>query len=370
MQASKISQSNSSTIPIIAGATFTGDGEQCSDFSDIVISCKTDQDGVLYVDFSTDKSNWDSTLTYQVTASINEVHRLKVSKAFYRIRFNNSSASNQSFIRLQSLMQTENGVLSAPLNLAVSQDADATISKTITEETLISQGLFTGYSLVNKFGRNPDVDTGSVPEDVWNGGGTYTGFPTGSPEEFQVVSSSASDTGTLTFTYLASSTSTAYQTATVTLNGTTPVNTGITGYRCHTAQYSSGSSTNFNIGSITLRHAVTTANIFFVMPIGRSQTNVSGYTVPSGSSGYIRRLFCRVIGSTNGQVDGSIWVRSSGGSPRLRRPFSAATADSFEELPYGGIVVSAGSDIIIRISSASVNNLDVIAGYDLILVKA
>ena len=43
--------------------------------------------------------------------------------------------------------------------------------------------------------------------------------------------------------------------------------------------------------------------------------------------------------------------------------------DAFEELPYAGLTVPAGSDIMVRISSASANNLDVIAGYDLILTK-
>jgi len=53
----------------------------------------------------------------------------------------------------------------------------------------IAEGRIQGYSLVNKFGRNPDVDTGSIPEDVFNGSTPYTGFPTGSPEELQCYSS-------------------------------------------------------------------------------------------------------------------------------------------------------------------------------------
>ncbi len=236
-------------------------------------------------------------------------------------------------------------------------------------ETNISEGKIEGYSLVNKFGRNPDVDTGSVPEDIYNNGGAYTGFPTGSPEEFQVFSSSASDTGVLTFTYLASNTATAWQTATVTLQGTTPVNTAIVGYRMHTANYASGSSTGFNIGNITVRHRTTTANIFCFMPIGTSQTYVSAYTVPAGSTGYIRRLFCRVYSNTTGQVSGALWVRALNGSPRIRRPFSASNDGYFEEQPYGGLIMSSGSDIIVRIVATTASNLDVIGGYDLILVR-
>jgi len=222
---------------------------------------------------------------------------------------------------------------------------------------------------VNKFGRNTDVDTAAVPEDVWNGGGVYAGFPTGAAEEFEVFSSSASDTGVLTFTYLPSFLATDWLQATVTLNGTTPVATGITGVRMHTARYVSGGATTFNLGTITIRHRVTTANVFCVSPIGRSQTNVAAYTVPFGSMGVLRRLFCRVIGAVNGTIDGALWVRDLNSSPRLRRPFSATNADHFEEMPYGGLIVNAGADIQVRIGAASANNLDVIAGYDLVLIR-
>ena len=49
--------------------------------------------------------------------------------------------------------------------------------------------------------------------------------------------------------------------------------------------------------------------------------------------------------------------------------FTVTNGDAFEEQPYGGLIVPAGADIQVRINSASANNLDVIAGYDLILIK-
>jgi hypothetical protein len=291
-----------------------------------------------------------------------------VTKEYYKVSLSNTSGVVQSYLRLQTIKGNHSSLTSS-LNSIIQSDADAQTVRIIDPEIAISKGLFQGYSLVNKFGRNSDIDTGTTPEDIWNGGGIYAGFPTGSPEEFQVFSSSASDTGVLTFTYLPTIDSTEWLQANVTLNGTTPVNTGITGYRMHTAMYSSGTPTGFNVGTITVRHITTTANIFCVMAIGRSQTNVAAYTVPAGYTAYIHRVFCRVLGSTTGICDGALWIRGNGGSPRLRRPFSAANADAFEEEPYGGLVVSEKSDIIIRITSVSVNNLDVIAGYDIILVK-
>lgn len=243
------------------------------------------------------------------------------------------------------------------------------LPRSISHSQLIVEGGYTDRSVVNKFGRNTDVDTATVPEDIWNGGGVYAGFPTGAAEEFEVFSSSASDTGVITFIYLPSFTAPEWLSATATLNGTTPVATGITGVRMHSAQYASGTSTTFNLGTITIRHRVTTANQFCLMPIGRSQTNVCAYTVPFGCIAVMKRLFCRVIGSTTGQVDGAVWARTLNGSPRLRRPFLAATATPFEEEAYGGLVFSAGTDLTIRLSSASANNLDVIGGFDLEIVQ-
>jgi hypothetical protein len=364
----KTSTLNSTSTLLNAGATFTGTAEDVSKYNSVILAAKTDQDGSLFIDFSNDGTNFDSTLTFTVTSSVNEVHRLTITRKYCRVRFTNTSASNQTYLRLQTTFGSQTQLTSS-LNSTIQNDADALTVRTIDPEIAISKGLFEGYSIIQKFGRNGDIDTASVPEDIWNGGGAYAGFPTGAPEEFQVFSSSASDTGVLTFTYLPTTTSTAYLTATVTLNGTTPVNTGITGYRMHTANYNTGTATTFNVGTLTIRHRTTTANIFCVMPIGRSQTNVAAYTVPFGYTAHIRRLFCRVIGSTSGIVDGALWIRGSGMSPRLRRPFTSATADAFEELPYGGITVSSQSDIMVRISSASANNLDVIAGYDIILIK-
>lgn len=254
------------------------------------------------------------------------------------------------------------------LNSTFAESSQALTARAITEERLISEGLFHGRSIVTKFGRNPDIDTATAPEDLWNGGGVYTGFPTGAAEEFEVLSDSANDTGQLTFNYLASATATEYQQATVTLNGTTPVATGVTGIRCHTASYNNANASTFNEGTITVRHRVTTANVFIRMPVGRSQSNNAGYTIPFGSRGFIKRFFVREISNVTGYVEGALWARESGKSPRLRRPFSVGTGGVFEENVYGGLVLPALTDIHIRVLTASNNNMAVTGGFDIIVV--
>lgn len=358
---------NSTTTPLGVGETFTGQWSDTRGFGGITVGLKTDANGKVYVDFSPDGVNADSSIEFDVDSGIRETHRLTISNKFYRVRAVNDGSA-QTYMRLQTMLGWP-VALSSPLNQAVQLDADAQTTRMLDPEIAVARGLFTGISYVNNFGRNSDVDSGTVPEDIWNGGGVYTGFPTGAAEEFQVFSSNAGDTGTLTFTYLASATATYYSTATVTLQGTTQVNTGITGIRMHTAQYSSGAATTFNLGTITIRHRTTTANVFCQMPIGRSQTNSAAYTVPFGNTAYLNRLFVKVIGSVNGTVSGALWVRDSGGSPRLRRPFSATQADRFEERIEGGLVLPALTDVMIRIYTATNSGMDVIGAYDLTVVE-
>lgn len=62
--------------------------------------------------------------------------------------------------------------------------------------THVALGQVPDHSINVKFGRNSDIDTGT-PEDVWAGGGTYTGFNATSHESIQALSADANDVGTL-----------------------------------------------------------------------------------------------------------------------------------------------------------------------------
>lgn len=237
-------------------------------------------------------------------------------------------------------------------------------------EDAASIGLSDNTQLILKSGRNPTITSGSVPEDMFNGSTTYVGFPTGTPEEIQVFSSNAGDTGTLTFTYLASTTATAYTTATVTLNGTTPVNTGITAYRVHTANYNSGSATAFNLGAITIRWRTTTTVVFIVIPIGTSQSYAAVYTIPFGSTGLIKRIFCNINDSASVSVQGALWIRGNGMSPRLRRNFSCSTGSAYNDTIYGGLTLPALTDVTMRIISSTSNSATVVVGgFDMLVYK-
>ena len=225
----------------------------------------------------------------------------------------------------------------------------------------------TGAFVVNKFGRNNDVDTSTTPEDVWGGGGVYTGFPTGAAENVQVFSSSASDTGTINVLGLDENYNRVSRS--VAMTGTTPVTIpGGTMIRIHSCSYDAGPGSTFNVGVITVRHATTTANVFNVIPIGRSQSADAAYTIPAGHRGLLINCAFSILGATVATADGSFWIREFNKSPRLRRPFTAGHDAPAYDVIFGGIVLDEKTDIIARVITTSVNNIDVTMKYDLLVV--
>ena len=337
-----------------------------------MVTLKTDADGTLYVDFSIDGgSNYDTAIPYSVTASTGEFHIIVKGRRTCRVRFVNGSAA-QTYLRLQTQFGTfrqPNSGLSTPIQ----QDADAATVRAITEEVAIAGGLFTGYSIVNKFGTNGDIDTGTVPEDMWDVGGVYTGFPDSDLELVEVVSSDANDaaagTGARTIRISGLDANYDVQSETITLNGTTPVDSVNTYRRVNTATIQSAGSGRVNAGTITIRHTTTTANVFGSIVAGRNQTNIGAYTIPAGYTGYMRHLHGSIRGGTNATIDGNIWTRAFGGVFRSRRPFTIGLNAPLNDTIYGGLVFTEKSDITIRITSASANNCSLTGGFDLILVK-
>lgn len=246
-------------------------------------------------------------------------------------------------------------------------------------ELNIAEGKIAGHSLVNKAGYNADIDTASVPEDIWEGGGVYTGFPSTVGETITVVSTSPNDaaagSGARTIRITGLDANYAIQSETFTLNGNTPVVGALVFTRVHTAVIvtSGSSNTAFNAGVITAYHTTTVANVFISMRVGTNQSNCSGYTIPAGYTGYVRKIYHSVnsASSTTSGVDMIVWTQSAlkTTAPRLRRPNTTFYGDGVPDVIYGGLVFTEKTDLILRCIACSQNNTGVNGGYDLILVQ-
>ena len=233
----------------------------------------------------------------------------------------------------------------------------------------VEKGNIPKHSIIHKFGRNSDQDSADLPADVWDGGGgggEYTGFPTQS-ETVDIVSSSASDTGTVFISGLDGDWNVASET--ITLNGTTGV-TSTNTYRRVNRAYNTSSS-DF-VGNITCNHTTTTANIFFVIGAATptpNQTQIAAYTVPLGYTAYLLHVRSSLVGTTSNRSEGGFYIRNTGEVFRMNIPFSVTGGNTFIETFKGGISYPAKTDMVMRMFSASANNLEVIGRFDLLLVE-
>jgi len=240
----------------------------------------------------------------------------------------------------------------------------------ILPDVQIALGRVAGYSAVDKFGVNLDIDTSSVPEDIWNGGGVYTGFPVGAAAACSMVSDSASDTGTLKIYGLKTETSTDYTSEVFAVTGTTPVSIG-SWWRVNRMIYDTGDDTTFNVGTISVYQTATPAVIFAAMPAGQSQTTIAAWTVPFGAKGLLRQFTVEVsVGSASAVLEGALWVREYGESPRLQHQFVTSNSSGlFRFAPTAPLDFPERTDITLRVTSSSANNIAAFGFMDILQVK-
>jgi len=259
-------------------------------------------------------------------------------------------------------------ILKTDTDGTVAVDVENTI-KTTPENFWLEavRGNLSDFSSVKvKYGRNDNIDTNTDPEDVWHGGGLYTGQPyEATPETIELFSSDDEDgdagaTGMLTCTIegLRTSSSTAYTQETgITLNGQNGVDSADTWYRVNRVIGETYGSVGSNVGTITARHKTTTANIFAVLPAGAGQTQICAWTVPAGETAY---MWARL-----GIIRASGAAGSARGSFRVREPgMNGYNAKRLLDLNTGGNTlpwiapetIPASSDVVLRIDEVSDSN--------------
>lgn len=235
---------------------------------------------------------------------------------------------------------------------------------------LIVTGGFPGYSVINKFGSNEDVDG---PEDIWDGGGDYTGQPTSGFGTGQLVSTSASDApagiGARTIQIVGLDENFNTKNELVTLNGLTPVNTVGNFSRVFAANVQIAGTNSTNVGDITIRQTATPTNVFSVVGAGLGAARVSSYTVPAGHTAYLINYRAQVYCNTANQVKFAINRRSFGMSRLTQLAFTASTAFPIEVSLYGGLRLPEKTDIMIRAILVDKPNANITVGYDLVVVK-
>ena len=243
---------------------------------------------------------------------------------------------------------------------------------------VVGQGGVHGRYIVHKFGRNPDVD---AAEDIWGGGGDYTGFPSGAAETFETFSSSAADasagTGARTWRWYyldedlnAFDANGEWLYFDVTLNGVTGVLSTVTGKRIWRGRCRTAGSGQTNAGTITVRWSTTTTAVFAIAPAGAGATYLSSFTIPAGYTGYVTQFAVSLsdVGNASNRAVVAAKMITEDGVLSYQFAFAASTESEFSYQPSGGIQIPEKTDICGRVLSVKSTNADVLIKYDVLLV--
>lgn len=365
-QTNATSAGNTTTDLLSGNSWYTGSWEQ-NTFADVMVSCYANKSGNLYFDFSNDGTtvNTFPVAGFQVASGIHEFHTAVKGPRYFRVRYHNKSSDPQG----DFFVYTYYGVFrqpNTPLNGSLSLDADSIATKPIPFDLQVVRGLVAGITLNTKYGRNPDIDTATDPEDVINVGGLYSGQPTtGSASTMTIFSSSSSDSsgggGATGLKLYGLDWNYNYQTEDLPISGTSLVAGTKTWKRCNRIRILGAGSAGHNVGTITARWTSNNQNIFASVPAKANRSQICAYTVPAGKTVYIKKIglsLNRGNGST-GSANIYLLIREFGGVYERRRTYSLGSA-GINQLELD-ITVPEKSDILVRVDQVSANDTDVSA---------
>jgi len=105
IQTALVSAGNSSTANLAAGATFTGTGVSCTGGNCVHIVLKTDKDCLVYVDQSTDNTNWDIADPFEYNAQVDNFGLpVKLVSDYFRVRVTNINSATTTYFRLSTTL--------------------------------------------------------------------------------------------------------------------------------------------------------------------------------------------------------------------------------------------------------------------------
>lgn len=369
---------------IANGASADSGWFDCSKYASVGVRIYANGPGTYTVFFSADGSTNHSVITYTYYGASSQFFFtpkfFDVGSKFGRVTFTNNSGTNYTDSFLQVILSPSSKTVKVGRNRTLPLDVD-TIPVRQADELDVMRGLVQGEYIISKFAYNPGIDTASVPEDIWNGGGTYTGFPTTAAETFEVASNDANDTSagtgarTVRFFYYDDDcnmfdSSGNFLFFDVTLNGTTYVTSGVTGMRIWSGKVLTSGSGETNAGDITCRWNSTTSVIFAVMPAGFGQTQISNFTIPEGYRGYLKSYASEMLDTSANEAQMAIRVRDFDSNTfRLTSPFAITTARDFSRNLYGGIEMAEKTDFVFRCNQVDNNNAIITVTYAVHLVK-
>lgn len=234
----------------------------------------------------------------------------------------------------------------------------------------VSQGLIPGHRIVDKFGENPDVDTTTFPEDIWEAGGVYNYDADGTAPIVSVISDNIADTGPILIVGLDIDGYRVVQT--VTLNGTTRVPLTTALFRVYRMIYL-GSTDLVGVAYcyVGTGGVPVLADIRAIIDNGNNQTLMALYTVPKGEVAF---LFRGELGAsrsiTSGEAQCAYYSRRMGEIFTIKKRVNLSNAGTsiYQDRRAFPDVIPYLTDIRLRVESVSANNMGIFGTFDLLLI--
>lgn len=158
----------STTTPLNAGATYNSGSIAVTRGVRISGTVFADRPGTIFIEQSGDGSNWDVSASYSVASSQGSGFEEDVVAPFFRVRFTNTSSSNQTVFRLYGFLQDVYGAFLAAASGPSSGGAWAVLQWNANTGSYIYVGRFDGLDGYNANG-NAAVSK--------NQSGKYAAFP-------------------------------------------------------------------------------------------------------------------------------------------------------------------------------------------------
>lgn len=236
----------------------------------------------------------------------------------------------------------------------------------------VNMGEYDGYSYIDKFGENPDIDTGTIPEDIWEFGGQYIYDGIGTAPIINLVSDNAGDIMPISVQGLDIEGNLVTQE--ITLTGTTSVALDTPLWRVF--RMSNEGVEAQDISGTIYCHTSTgntpaSNEVRAIIDNGNNQTLMALYTVPRGKVGF---LFRGELGGSRSQTSGSMqcayYSRRYGKVFKIKKRVDITNQGNscYVDRRTAPDIIPALTDIKLRVENVSANNTGVFGTFDIMLV--
>jgi len=317
---SHVCEGNSSVIPLLANATFTGEWQDSSIYGTVIVGVISDKPSAingLRIEYSADGINVEQGDSYSIQANNGKTFSFGMANRYIRIVYVNGS-ENQGSFNLQTIFKTASIKDSShKLSDNVVGDDDTTLVKAgitgmrddgifgnaiLDNENriqvdsqpysyAIAEGAIAGHTPLLKFGTRSSI-LANTQSTIWEGTSALYQYLTVA-ETLSVVSSSANDaalgSGVRTMTLYGEDINFNEISEVVTLTGLTSVVTTKSFFRIFRAISSTCGIGRTNAGNISVTSSVSALQLVYI-PAGDGQTLMTLWTVPAGKVAYITQM--------------------------------------------------------------------------------